>query len=185
MTISRVFAILLKYMTFLMGASNQQILPIIAVRDGIVFPKTENVLVFGRLKSITTINEVLKKDKRIVLVMQKSGSVEDPKKDDLHSIGVIATIDKTVVGEKGEINALVKGIEKVRILEITKEVPYFEGKVEPLSEIVVMDEEVQAMVKHISLQVKKAINLGKAVDFVFLMNILNVVFRRIFHIISQ
>jgi len=161
-------------MTILIGSSNQQILPIIAVRDGIVFPKTENVLVFGRLKSITTINEVLKKDKKIVLVMQKNATVEEPTKEDLYDIGVIATVDKTVVGEKGEINALVKGVEKVRIIEFTKESPYFEGKVERVEEILTSDEEVQAMVKHISLQVKKAINLGKAVDFVFLMNILNV-----------
>ena len=59
-------------MAFLMGSPNQVTLPIIAVRDGIVFPKTENVLIFGRLKSITTINEALKSDKRIVLVMQKT-----------------------------------------------------------------------------------------------------------------
>ncbi|MEK7079093.1 MAG: LON peptidase substrate-binding domain-containing protein, partial [Patescibacteria group bacterium] len=76
-------------MAFLMGSPNQITLPIIAVRDGIVFPKTENVLIFGRLKSITTINEVLKKDKKIVLVMQKNSSVEDPKKEDLYDIGVV------------------------------------------------------------------------------------------------
>mgnify|MGYP001600826744 CR=1 FL=1 len=161
-------------MAFLMGSPNQVTLPIIAVRDGIVFPKTENVLVFGRLKSITTINEALKSDKRIVLVMQKNSSVEDPRKEDLYEIGVVATIEKTVVGEKGEINALVKGVEKVKITEYTKDTPYFEGKVEKIEEILDNDNELQAMVKHISLQVKKAINLGKAVDFVFLMNILNV-----------
>ena len=161
-------------MIFLSGPSNQSVLPIIAVRDGIVFPKTENVLTFGRSKSISTINEALKKDKRVVLVMQKNSAVEDPKKDDLYEVGVIASIEKTVIGEKGEINALVKGIEKVKIVEIVNEVPFFEGKVEKIEETLVSDNEVQAMVKHISLQVKKAINLGKAVDFVFLMNILNV-----------
>ena len=174
MTVSRYSAILLIHMIFLSGPSNQSVLPIIAVRDGIVFPKTENVLTFGRSKSISTINEALKKDKRVVLVMQKNSAVEDPKKDDLYEVGVIASIEKTVIGEKGEINALVKGIEKVKIVEIVNEVPFFEGKVEKIEETLVSDNEVQAMVKHISLQVKKAINLGKAVDFVFLMNILNV-----------
>jgi ATP-dependent Lon protease len=161
-------------MTFLVGSSNQSNYPIIAVRDGIVFPKTENVLVFGRPKSVATINEVLKKDKKIVLVLQKNPSVEDPKPEELYQIGVLATVEKTVLGEKGEINALIKGIEKVRILEITKETPFLEGRVEKAEEAQINDEEVQAMVKHISLQVKKAINLGKAVDFVFLMNILNI-----------
>lgn len=161
-------------MTFLTGSSNQSIYPIIPVRDGIVFPKTENVLVFGRAKSVNTINEVLKKDKKIVLILQRNSSVDDPSPKDLYTVGVLATVEKTVVGEKGEINALVKGIQKVKILEVTKEVPFLEGRVEAAVESVTNDEEVQAMVKHISLQVKKAINLGKAVDFVFLMNILNV-----------
>lgn len=161
-------------MTFLIGSTNQSTLPVIAVRDGIVFPRTENVLVFGRPKSIATINDVMKKDKKMVLVMQKNTSVEDPKIEDLHDIGVIVSVEKTVAGEKGEINALVKGIEKVKIVEFTQELPVFIGRVEKVEETLYTDEEVSAMVKHISLQVKKAINLGKAVDFVFLMNILNV-----------
>jgi ATP-dependent Lon protease len=161
-------------MAFLMGSPDQTVLPIVAVRDGIVFPKTENVLVFGRLKSITTINEALKSDKKIVLVMQKNSSVEDPRKEDLYETGVIATVEKTVVGEKGEINALVRGVEKVKIIEYTQENPYFRGRVRKIDEVLDNDNELQAMVKHISLQVKRAINLGKAVDFVFLMNILNV-----------
>ncbi|MFA5136372.1 MAG: endopeptidase La [Patescibacteria group bacterium] len=161
-------------MTFLIGSTNQSTLPVIAVRDGIVFPRTENVLVFGRPKSIATINDVIKKDKKMVLVMQKNTSVEDPKIEDLHNIGVIVSVEKTVAGEKGEINALVKGIEKVKIVEFTQELPVFIGRVEKVEETLYTDEEVSAMVKHISLQVKKAINLGKAVDFVFLMNILNV-----------
>jgi len=161
-------------MTIQLGASQQSIYPVVTVRDGIIFPRTENVLVFGRQKSIGTINEVLKRDKKIVLVMQKNPSQDEPKKEDLHAIGVLATIEKTVVGEKGEVNALVKGIEKIRVVEYTREVPYFEARVEPVAEVVSNDDEVQAMVKHISLQIKKAINLGKTVDFVFLMNILNI-----------
>jgi len=161
-------------MNIQIGASQQSIYPVVAVRDGIIFPKTENVLVFGRQKSVLTINEVLKKDKKMVLVMQKTSSVEDPQKGDLETVGVLVTIDKTVLGEKGEINALVKGIEKVKVVEYTQETPYFMAKVEKVQDTIVNDEEIQAMVKHISVQVKKAINLGKTVDFVFLMNILNV-----------
>ncbi|MCX6732016.1 MAG: endopeptidase La [Candidatus Roizmanbacteria bacterium] len=148
--------------------------PVIAVRDGIVFPKTENVLVFGRAKSIATINESLKKDKKMVLIMQKNVNEEDPKKEDLLTVGVLVSIEKTIIGEKGEVNAMVKGIEKVKIVEYTKEVPYFEAKVEQVPEVVEVGDEIDAMVKYISQQMKKAINHGKAVDFVFLMNILNV-----------
>ncbi|MCX6730427.1 MAG: endopeptidase La, partial [Candidatus Roizmanbacteria bacterium] len=87
---------------------------------------------------------------------------------------VLVSIEKTIIGEKGEVNAMVKGIEKVKIVEYTKEVPYFEAKVEQVPEVVEVGDEIDAMVKYISQQMKKAINHGKAVDFVFLMNILNV-----------
>ena len=162
-------------MVFLMGPKTQTTLyPVIAVRDGIVFPKTENVLVFGRAKSIATINEALKRDKKMVLIMQKNINEEDPKKEDLLQIGVLVSIEKTIIGEKGEVNAMVKGIEKVKITEYLKEVPFFEAKTEQVPEIVETGDEINAMVKYISQQMKIAINHGKAVDFVFLMNILNV-----------
>ncbi len=160
-------------MAFLIDPPEQSIYPVAAVRDGIVFPSTENVLVFGRQKSIHAINEALKKDRKITLVMQKNSSVDDPVKEQLYHVGVLATIEKTVIGEKGEINALVKGREKIRIIEYTKDADFFEAKVQNIIDVLYNDEESQAMVKYISAQIKKAINYGKTVDFVFLMNILN------------
>ena len=160
-------------MSFLIGALEQSVYPVAPVRDGIVFPSTENVLVFGRTKSVAAINEALRKNKKVVLLMQKNPAADDPKSNELYRIGVMATIDKTVPGDKGEINALVKGIEIVKVLSFTKQDSWFEAKVEVIKEKVVEDDEVKAMIRYISTQIKKAINLGKTVDFVFLMNILN------------
>ena len=160
-------------MAFLIGASGQSIYPVAAVRDGIIFPGTENVLVFGRQKSINAVNAALKKDKKMILLLQKNPSQENPKEDDLYKIGVLVLIDKTSVGERGEISALVKGLNKVKIISFTDNKDFFEAKYEVIKDEVVKDEEVEAMVKYISDQVKKAINLGKTVDFIFLMNILN------------
>lgn len=160
-------------MAFLIGVSGQSIYPVAPVRDGIVFPGTENVLVFGRAKSVAAINEALRKDRKIILLMQKNPVADDPKGNELYQVGVLATIDKTVPGDKGEINALVKGIEIVKVLSFTKQDSWFEAKVEVIKEKVIEDDEVKAMIRYISTQIKKAINLGKTVDFVFLMNILN------------
>ncbi|MCX7881395.1 MAG: endopeptidase La [Patescibacteria group bacterium] len=161
-------------MKFSIGSSEQSIYPVSAVRDGIVFPGTENVLVFGRFKSVNAINESLKRDKKIVLICQKNPEIDDPKKEELYQVGVLVIIEKTIIGEKGEINALVRGLNKVRIKEFVKESPFFETKVEIVEEKVVENEEILAMVKHISSQIKKAINLGKTIDFAFLVNILNI-----------
>ena len=148
--------------------------PIIAIRDGIVFPTAENVLVFGRKKSVDALNAAMLLEKEIVLVMQKKVDLDDPKASDLHTVGVIAQVDKVAPGDRGQINALVKGIRKVRIENFTQENPYFAADVIDLFDEGEEDEEVLAIVKYISGQIKKAINLGKTIDFVFLMNILNI-----------
>ncbi len=160
-------------MAFLIGASEQYVCPVAPVRDGIVFPGTENVMVFGRPKSVAAINEALRKDRKVILLMQKNPAADDPKSTELYQIGVMAAIDKTVPGDKGEINALVKGIEKVKVLTFTKQDTWYEAKIEVIKEKIIEDDEIKAMVRYISTQIKKAINLGKTVDFVFLMNILN------------
>lgn len=148
--------------------------PLIPVRDGIVFPGTENVLAFGREKSVHAIQAAMADDKYVVLVMQKNASIDEPEPADLYQVGVLATVKNVVTGDKGEITALVHGEEKVAIESYEQTDPYSIVAVSSVSDILVEDEEVHAMIKHISTQIKRAINLGKTIDFVFLMNILNI-----------
>jgi ATP-dependent Lon protease len=148
--------------------------PIIAIRDGIVFPGTENVLVFGRSKSVDAMKAAMEKERKVVLVMQRKIELDNPKVDDLYSVGVLADIDKIATGEKSQMNALVKGYQKVRITKFLQSTPYFAGEVEEIYDVINENEEILAIVKYISGQIKKAINLGKTIDFVFLMNILNI-----------
>lgn len=161
-------------MSILLGPVNQEIYPLVPIRDGIVFPETENLLIFGREKSISALERALGKDKKVVLVLQKNANIDNPKIENLYQTGVLATIEKYTVGEKGEINALVRGEERVKIVDYVKKDPFFEVRVEKFPLKVEETEETRAMVRYITNQVKKAINLGKAVDFVFLMNILNI-----------
>lgn len=160
-------------MAFLIGASEQSIYPVAPVRDGMVFPGTENVLVFGRAKSVNAIQETLKKNKKIVLLMQKNSTIDDPQDNDLYQIGVLASIEKTAVGEKGEINVLVRGLDKVKVIAFAHNTDWLEARIQIIKDDKKLDNEGKAMIKHISTQIKKAINLGKTIDFVFLMNILN------------
>lgn len=160
-------------MTNLLSPLTQPVYPLIPIRDGIVFPQTESLLIFGRQKSVKALEKALKKDKKAVLVMQKNPNQDDPSKNDLYKIGVLVSIEKYTLGEKQEINALVNGIKRVEITEFVNEEEIFEVKIKdkPIKEE--DNEEIRAMIRYIANQVKKAINLGKAVDFVFLMNILN------------
>lgn len=148
--------------------------PVIAIRDGIVFPSTENVLVFGRSKSVDAMKAAMEKSRKVVLVMQRKLELDNPKVDDLYTVGVLAEIDKIATGDKGQMNALVKGVQKVKITKFTQTTPFFEAEIEEMVDNTEENEEIMAIVKYISGQIKKAINLGKTIDFVFLMNILNI-----------
>lgn len=160
-------------MNILDQKTDQMAYPVVALRDGIVFPSTENILVFGRDKSVTAINEALTGDRMVILVMQKKSSYDDPQKDELFETGVLAKIQKIFEGEKGEMSALIRGEKRVKIGPYIKETPYFEAKFQVLAENENDSEEVQAQVRHISKELKKAINLGKGVDVVFLMNLMS------------
>jgi len=153
---------------------SNRVYPLVPIREGIVFPNTENVLIFGRQKSTLAINEALKGEKKVILVMQKTASQDNPDKNELFEIGVLVLIKNIVQGDKGEINALVHGLEKVRITKFIKENPFFEATVETVQDTILEDDETHGIIKYIGSQVKKAINLGKTIDFIFLMNILNV-----------
>lgn len=160
-------------MKFLTGSTEPIVYPLVAVRDGIVFPSTENVLLFGREKSVSAVNEALRRDKKIIIVLQKNPQLSDPKKEDLFEIGVLARIEKAVPGERGEISALVRGEKRVKIKEYLKDSPYYEVKIEPLNDILVDNDETKALVRLITSELKKAVNLGKGIDFIFLMNIMS------------
>lgn len=157
-------------MTSLSTTKNIVIIP---VRDGIIFPFTENVLSFGRALSVNAMEEAEKRDNLVVLVMQKDPSKENPKIGDLYNIGVLAKIEKTMTGPRGELNALIKGLQKVSIVGYTQTEPYLEAQIEYVEDISKTNDEIEAHIKHITTQLQKAINLGKAVDLTFLMNIIN------------
>jgi ATP-dependent Lon protease len=154
-------------------ASHKQKYPVVALRDSIVYPDTENALLFGRERSVHAIRVSLAEEKKVVLVMQKKPTTDDPSTKQLYTIGILASIQKVMEGNRGEISALVRGLHRVRILSYTQEIPYLEAEVEEIPESTEESPEIDALVKHIDAELKKAVNLGKGIDVVFLMNIMS------------
>jgi len=150
--------------------------PVVPVRDGIVFPGAEQVLLFGRNKSIVAIDEAMKKDRKVVLLMQKNPDTNEPRPADLYQVGVLASIEKVLKGERGEVSALVRGEARIRVTDLVSTHPVFEATVEYIPETISIGEnveEIEALVRHITGELKKAVNLGKGIEFVFLMNIMS------------
>lgn len=152
--------------------SNLTQLPIIPIRDGVVFPGTEVVLTFGRQRSVAAIDAAAGFGRQVVLVMQKNPNFNNPSPEDLFSIGTKAEIERMFKHE-GEINALVKGISRVQITSYDAHDPYFLGKVLEAPDLPADTDEVKALCNHILAELRKAVNLGKNVDFLVFMNIMS------------
>lgn len=146
--------------------------PIVAIRGSVVFPHTDNLLTFGRPKSVSAINNAFQEDKVVAIFTQKDSRTNDPDNEDLHKIGTIATITQMMTTE-GEVHALVRGQARIKLEEIIAHEPYLIGKVLEVPEILGDSAKVEAMSKTLIKQFRKAINLGKQAEIMTVMNIVS------------
>ena len=91
--------------------------PLLPLRDIVVFPNMVIPLFVGRDKSISALNEVMKKDKKIVLVTQQNSEVDDPKKTDVFMYGCEGNILQLLKLPDGTVKVLVEGSKRVKILD--------------------------------------------------------------------
>jgi len=92
-------------------------LPLLPLRDIVVFPSMVIPLFVGRDKSISALNEVMKKDKKIILVTQKNSEIDDPKKNDVFMYGCECNILQLLKLPDGTVKVLVEGTKRVKLLE--------------------------------------------------------------------
>ena len=121
---------------------NSALLPL---RDIVVFPHMVIPLFVGRDKSITALNEVMKKDKKIVLVTQKNSEVDDPKKNDIFNYGCESSILQLLKLPDGTVKVLVEGISRVKINEFQDNNDFLSCYYEKLNEIINKDEDLMPL----------------------------------------
>src|SRR3989338_2211002 len=145
--------------------------PLVPLRDGVVFPHTEAVLTFGRPKSNAGVEAAFRTDMLIVFVTQKNSQANEPGMNDIYGVGTLCSIER-ILKTDGEINALVKGTSRVKINQLTAQEPFLLAQVEELLETVEESDEMTALVKHVSNNFKTAVNIGKSVDFLMFMRVM-------------
>lgn len=147
------------------------ILPAVPIREGVLFPSTESVLTFGRQISLSSINQVTPKQNSVVLITQKRPDVEEPKADDMYTIGTLALVDKKIKTDES-INALVRGIGRVKIIRFIQLSPKMLVEVEKLQDIEQKDEESAALTNHLQKEFRRAVHMGKPVEFLNFMKLM-------------
>lgn len=150
----------------------EKIVPIIPIRDGIIFPNTDSVLTFGRPKSLAALESSFQHERIVCFVLQKNARLNDPSTDDLYSIGTLSRIERMIRAD-GEINAQVRGLSRVKILEFQKHDSFLVAKVVEIPEVVENTPEIQALCNHLTNEFRRAMNFGKSADFLVFMNIMS------------
>jgi ATP-dependent Lon protease len=151
-----------------------QTLPMMAVRDVVIFNYMIIPLFVGRPNSVGAVNEALTKDKMIMLVAQKDATIDDPEPDDIFRVGMVCMIMRTLKLPDGRLKVLVQAMSKARIEEFLQTEPYFTVRIEPLpdqetGEITV---ETEALMRTVREQTEKILSL-KGIMSSDLMVILN------------
>jgi ATP-dependent Lon protease len=151
---------------------NDTLYPVVPIRDGVIFPGTEMILTFGRQRSVSAIEAAGTSAKRVVLSMQRNPNINDPTPADLYTTGTVGEIVQMMKNE-GEINALVRGIAKVEITSFEAVEPFFIARVKVKEDIEENDDETKALAHHLTTELRRAVNLGKSMDFLTFMNIMS------------
>jgi ATP-dependent Lon protease len=139
------------------------ILPVLPLRDIVVFPHMIVPLFVGREKSVRALEAVMKDDKQILLVAQKNAGQDDPGADDLFQIGTISTVLQLLKLPDGTVKVLVEGGRRARVAGYKETAPYFEAFVEKIEEAPVEGRETEALARTVVAQFEQYIKLNKKI----------------------
>ena len=137
------------------------ILPILPLRDIVIFPYMIFPVLVGREQSIKAANYASENTKYIFLSAQKKSSVEDPNKEDIYKDGTIAKIIQILKLPNGLIKILVDGLLQGRIIEFTNESQFFEGRIEVIVPSYENDHEMNALVRQMSQLFKDYVKINR------------------------
>ena len=143
--------------------SEHLLLPLLPLRDVVVFPHMVIPLFVGRPKSIKALELAMESSKNILLVAQKSAAKDEPSPDDLYDIGSVASLLQMLKLPDGTVKVLVEGNHRARVLELIDSETHFSGKALQLPLDVDESPEVEAMRRAILTQFDQYIKLNKKI----------------------
>jgi ATP-dependent Lon protease len=140
-----------------------QALPLLPVRDIVVFPYMVLPLFVGREMSIRAINEALAGNRMVLLAAQRTLDLENPQPEDIHTIGTVGMIMRMLKLPDGRVKILVQGLAKARIMEYLQREPYFRVRIEKILEpkTSLPTLELEALVRTVKEQIEKIVGFGK------------------------
>jgi ATP-dependent Lon protease len=149
----------------MLGSSKKQdsMLAVLPLRDIVVFPHMIVPLFVGREKSVQALEHVMQEDKQILLVTQKSPSIDDPGSDDLYSVGTVGTILQLLKLPDGTVKVLVEGGQRIRIKKVEEIEGFLKAEIEELKDETQHTEELDALARAVMAQFEQYVKLNKKI----------------------
>jgi ATP-dependent Lon protease len=139
--------------------------PMMPVRDMVIFPQQMTPFIVGREASVRALEEALAGDKKIFLSTQHDASVDDPKPEEIYAVGTLANIVQSVKLPDGNIKVLVEGVERARALSIASEEGFFRATVRLLNARVEPSPAVDQTVQKITGLYEQFIKLSQSLNY--------------------
>ena len=138
-------------------------LPLLPLRDVVVYPHLVIPLFVGRAKSVKALELANDGDKRILLVAQKSPNEEEPKASDLYEIGTVATVLQMLKLPDGTVKVLVEGVSRAKVVDFADTADCFSAKAEVIENVIESDHETQALMRTVFTQFDQYVKLNKKI----------------------
>jgi len=139
------------------------LLPVLPLRDIVVFPHMIVPLFVGRDKSVRALEDVMREDKKILLVAQKNAAQDEPQPEDIYEVGTVSTVLQLLKLPDGTVKVLVEGGHRARILKYGENTDFFQAEVEMIDEVDGDDTELEALSRSVVSEFEQYIKLNKKI----------------------
>jgi len=154
-----------------LSENKEEKVPLLALRDLVIFPNMVIPLFVGREKSIKALEVAMERDRIIFLVAQKDARTDDPQKKDIYEIGTLSEILQILKLPDGAIRVLVEGLTRVKIKEYLQEDPYFEVSIDRINENTEKTKETEALMRMVMDEFQKYVKMNKKIPPETLMSV--------------
>ncbi len=141
-----------------------QVLPLVALRDTVIFPEMIVPLQVGRDRSVKALDRAVRTSQPVALITQRSNETEEVNSvDELYSIGTLAKIAQVIRLQDGTIRAIVQGQRRIRLLDLVQTEPHLEARIELIDEDHEKTLEIEALMASVQGQIEQYVSSGASV----------------------
>ncbi|HUA86423.1 MAG TPA: endopeptidase La [Bryobacteraceae bacterium] len=145
--------------------SDTRRLPMMPIREVVIFPHGMTPFLVGREPSVRAIEEALAADKKIFLATQHDASVDDPRPDEIYSVGTVANIVQSLKQADGNLKVLVEGVERGKILSVSEDEGYFRATIKTFSFKVEAGPQLDALTSRVTSLFEQYVKLSQNVNY--------------------